>query len=100
MGSPVINCSAGCTRTARGSTGGPERPERPAGSLTTVHIGLVILPTDRWKDARRQWEWADDVGFCTAWTYDHIRWGGMSDGPWLAALPVLAAAATVTDRIR
>jgi alkanesulfonate monooxygenase SsuD/methylene tetrahydromethanopterin reductase-like flavin-dependent oxidoreductase (luciferase family) len=65
-----------------------------------VRIGLVILPTDRWKDARRQWEWADEVGFSTAWTYDHIRWGGMSDGPWLAAIPVLGAAATVTSRIR
>jgi alkanesulfonate monooxygenase SsuD/methylene tetrahydromethanopterin reductase-like flavin-dependent oxidoreductase (luciferase family) len=68
--------------------------------LTPVRIGLVILPTDRWKDARRQWEWADDVGFSTAWTYDHIRWGGMHDGPWLAAVPVLAAAAAVTRRVR
>jgi alkanesulfonate monooxygenase SsuD/methylene tetrahydromethanopterin reductase-like flavin-dependent oxidoreductase (luciferase family) len=65
-----------------------------------VRVGLVILPTDRWTEARRQWEWADQVGFATAWTYDHIRWGGMADGPWLAALPVLAAAAAVTDRIR
>jgi alkanesulfonate monooxygenase SsuD/methylene tetrahydromethanopterin reductase-like flavin-dependent oxidoreductase (luciferase family) len=65
-----------------------------------VHVGLVILPSDRWRDARRQWEWADDVGFSTAWTYDHIRWGGMPDGPWHAAVPVLAAAATVTTRIR
>lgn len=65
-----------------------------------MRIGLVILPTDRWKDARRQWEWADGVGFATAWTYDHIRWGGMPDGPWLAAIPVLAAAAAVTKRIR
>ena len=39
-------------------------------------------------------------GFCTAWTYDHIRWGGMPDGPWHAAVPVLAAAAGVTHRIR
>jgi alkanesulfonate monooxygenase SsuD/methylene tetrahydromethanopterin reductase-like flavin-dependent oxidoreductase (luciferase family) len=68
--------------------------------LTPVRIGLVILPTDRWSEARRQWEWADDVGFSTAWTYDHIRWGGMPDGPWLAAVPVLAAAAAVTERIR
>jgi alkanesulfonate monooxygenase SsuD/methylene tetrahydromethanopterin reductase-like flavin-dependent oxidoreductase (luciferase family) len=60
----------------------------------------VILPSDRWADARRQWEWADDVGFCCAWTYDHIRWGGMPDGPWHSALPVLAAAAVVTTRIR
>ncbi len=39
-------------------------------------------------------------GFSTAWTYDHIRWGGMPDGPWHAAVPVLAAAAQVTGRIR
>ena len=57
-----------------------------------VRIGLVILPSDRWEEARRQWEWADAAGFCTAWTYDHIRWGGMPDGPWHAAVPVLAAA--------
>jgi alkanesulfonate monooxygenase SsuD/methylene tetrahydromethanopterin reductase-like flavin-dependent oxidoreductase (luciferase family) len=68
--------------------------------LTTVRVGLVILPSDRWKVARRQWEWADAVGFSTAWTYDHIRWGGMPDGPWHAAVPVLAAAAEVTQRTR
>jgi len=65
-----------------------------------VHIGLVILPTDPWREARRQWEWADEAGFVTAWTYDHIRWGGMPEGPWYSAVPVLAAAATVTGRIR
>jgi alkanesulfonate monooxygenase SsuD/methylene tetrahydromethanopterin reductase-like flavin-dependent oxidoreductase (luciferase family) len=65
-----------------------------------VQIGLVILPSDRWQEAQRQWEWANDVGFYTAWTYDHIRWGGMPDGPWHAAVPVLAAAAGVTDRVR
>jgi alkanesulfonate monooxygenase SsuD/methylene tetrahydromethanopterin reductase-like flavin-dependent oxidoreductase (luciferase family) len=65
-----------------------------------VRVGLVILPTDRWDDARRQWEWADRAGFATAWTYDHVRWGGMPDGPWHAAVPVLAAAAGVTGRIR
>jgi alkanesulfonate monooxygenase SsuD/methylene tetrahydromethanopterin reductase-like flavin-dependent oxidoreductase (luciferase family) len=68
--------------------------------LATVRVGLVILPSDRWRDGRRQWEWADTVGFTTAWTYDHIRWGGMPDGPWHAAIPVLAAAAGVTRRIR
>jgi alkanesulfonate monooxygenase SsuD/methylene tetrahydromethanopterin reductase-like flavin-dependent oxidoreductase (luciferase family) len=65
-----------------------------------MRVGLVILPSDRWREARRQWEWADEVGFATAWTYDHIRWGGMPDGPWHAAVPVLAAAAAATRRIR
>ncbi len=65
-----------------------------------MRVGLVILPTDRWAEARRQWQWADGAGFATAWTYDHIRWGGMPDGPWHAAVPVLAAAAGTTRRIR
>ncbi len=65
-----------------------------------MHVGLVILPTDRWSEARRQWEWADEAGFATGWTYDHIRWGGMPDGPWHAAVPVLSAAAVVTSRLR
>ena len=68
--------------------------------LTRVRVGLVILPSDRWAEARQQWEWADRAGFHTAWTYDHIRWGGMPDGPWHAAVPVLAAAAAVTERVR
>ena len=65
-----------------------------------MRVGLVILPSDRWDEARCQWEWADRSGFCTAWTYDHVRWGGMPDGPWHAAVPVLAAATQVTGRIR
>ena len=65
-----------------------------------MRAGLVILPTDPWRVAQDQWKWADDAGFCTAWTYDHIRWGGMPDGPWHAAVPVLAAAAAATGRIR
>ena len=65
-----------------------------------MRIGLVILPSDRWSEARPRWEWADRAGFHTAWTYDHIRWGGMPDGPWHAAVPVLAAAAAVTERVR
>jgi alkanesulfonate monooxygenase SsuD/methylene tetrahydromethanopterin reductase-like flavin-dependent oxidoreductase (luciferase family) len=65
-----------------------------------VRVGLVILPSDPWNVARRQWEWAEDAGFSTGWTYDHIRWGGMPDGPWYSAIPVLSAAAVVTRRLR
>jgi alkanesulfonate monooxygenase SsuD/methylene tetrahydromethanopterin reductase-like flavin-dependent oxidoreductase (luciferase family) len=65
-----------------------------------MRVGLVILPSDRWAEARTQWEWADQAGFVTGWTYDHIRWSGMPDGPWHAAVPVLAAAAGVTSRLR
>jgi len=65
-----------------------------------VSVGLVVLPTDRWPVARRQWEWAEAEGFAAAYTYDHLCWGGFPDGPWHAAYPLLAAAAGVTDSIR
>lgn len=63
-------------------------------------VGLVVLPSDRWSEARRQWEWTEGAGFPAAYTYDHLRWGGMPAGPWHAAYPVLAAAALVTEQIR
>jgi alkanesulfonate monooxygenase SsuD/methylene tetrahydromethanopterin reductase-like flavin-dependent oxidoreductase (luciferase family) len=65
-----------------------------------VNVGLVILPTDRWSDAAPRWRWADQAGFATVWTYDHIVWGGFADGPWHAAYPLLTAAAGVTTRAR
>lgn len=45
------------------------------------------------------WRAAEDLGFDHAWTYDHLVWSGLPDRPWFAAVPTLAAAATVTDRI-
>jgi alkanesulfonate monooxygenase SsuD/methylene tetrahydromethanopterin reductase-like flavin-dependent oxidoreductase (luciferase family) len=66
----------------------------------TLRVGVVILPTDRWDVARHHWRWAEDAGFATAWTYDHLRWGGFPDGPWHGAYPTLAAAAQVTGTIR
>ncbi len=35
-----------------------------------------------------------------AWTYDHLTWRNLRDGPWFGAVPTLAAAALVTSRIR
>ncbi len=65
-----------------------------------MELGLCILPTDRWAVARDQWRFAEEAGYATAWTYDHLVWGGMPEGPWHATFPVLAAAAGVTGRIR
>ena len=36
----------------------PRQGIRPA-TFVAVRVGLVILPSDRWREARRQWEWAD-----------------------------------------
>jgi alkanesulfonate monooxygenase SsuD/methylene tetrahydromethanopterin reductase-like flavin-dependent oxidoreductase (luciferase family) len=65
-----------------------------------MRIGVLILPALRWRAAERLWRFAEDVGFDAAWTYDHLAWRDMRDGPWFSALPVLTAAAGVTRRIR
>lgn len=65
-----------------------------------MRFGLVILPDQRWQHAARRWRLADDYGFDHAWTYDHLGWRSLVDGPWFDAVPTLTAAATVTRRIR
>jgi alkanesulfonate monooxygenase SsuD/methylene tetrahydromethanopterin reductase-like flavin-dependent oxidoreductase (luciferase family) len=60
----------------------------------------VILPEYRWLLAEGRWRAAEQYGFDHAWTYDHIGWRSLVDGPWFDAVPTLTAAATVTRRIR
>ena len=69
------------------------RPDRP-------RLGVVILPQQRWPEARERWRRAEELGFDHAWTYDHLAWRSLADEPWFATVPLLAAAAAVTERIR
>jgi alkanesulfonate monooxygenase SsuD/methylene tetrahydromethanopterin reductase-like flavin-dependent oxidoreductase (luciferase family) len=64
-----------------------------------VRFGIIILPDQRWQDAARRWRQAEDYGFDHAWTYDHLGWRSLVDGPWFDAVPTLTAAAMVTSRI-
>ena len=64
-----------------------------------MRIGIVILPDERWSIAGRRWQRAEEYGFDHAWTYDHIGWRDLVDGPWFDAVPTLTAAAMVTRRI-
>lgn len=68
--------------------------------LGAVRVGIVILPEDRWWAAEPKWRAAEEYGFDHAWTYDHLGWKELVDGPWFSAVPTLTAAATVTSRIR
>jgi alkanesulfonate monooxygenase SsuD/methylene tetrahydromethanopterin reductase-like flavin-dependent oxidoreductase (luciferase family) len=43
---------------------------------------------------------AERAGVRGVWTYDHLTWPLLADGPWYGAVPLLAAAAVVTDRVR
>src|SRR6185312_13272512 len=65
-----------------------------------MRVGIIILPDQRWSEASRRWRLAEEYGFDSAWTYDHLGWRDLVDGPWFDAVPVLTAAALATSRIR
>ncbi len=64
-----------------------------------VRLGICILPTSRWADARATWIDLDVAGVDHLWTYDHLSWREMRDGPWFAAMPLLTAVAMETERV-
>jgi alkanesulfonate monooxygenase SsuD/methylene tetrahydromethanopterin reductase-like flavin-dependent oxidoreductase (luciferase family) len=61
---------------------------------------VLILPEQRWELAAERWQRAEILGFDHVWTYDHVSWDGLADSPWFGAVPTLAAAGLVTERIR
>nr|WP_050486819.1 LLM class flavin-dependent oxidoreductase [Streptomyces sp. CNS654] len=64
-------------------------------------LSTVILPVLRWNEGGRdRWQRAEELGFHTAYTYDHLSWRTFRDGPWFGAIPTLTAAATVTQSMR
>jgi alkanesulfonate monooxygenase SsuD/methylene tetrahydromethanopterin reductase-like flavin-dependent oxidoreductase (luciferase family) len=65
-----------------------------------MRLSTVILPIHRWSDGQKVWRRAEELGFHTAYTYDHLSWRTFRDGPWFGAVPTLTAAATATERIR
>jgi alkanesulfonate monooxygenase SsuD/methylene tetrahydromethanopterin reductase-like flavin-dependent oxidoreductase (luciferase family) len=61
----------------------------------------VVLPVRRRHEGGRdQWTRAEEPGFRTAHTYDHLSRRSFREGPWFGAPPTLTAAATATDRLR
>jgi alkanesulfonate monooxygenase SsuD/methylene tetrahydromethanopterin reductase-like flavin-dependent oxidoreductase (luciferase family) len=65
-----------------------------------VRVGVVILPTAPWRETRSIWQRAEALGAHTAWTYDHLTWRELRDGPWYGALPLLSAVAATTSTVR
>ncbi|CAM5474335.1 LLM class flavin-dependent oxidoreductase [Streptomyces abikoensis] len=66
-----------------------------------MRLSTVILPDRRWSEGgRAAWQRAEELGFHTAYTYDHLSWRTFRDGPWFGAIPTLTAAATATSRMR
>lgn len=64
-----------------------------------MRVGIVILPEYRWWAAEPKWQAVERYGFDHAWTYDHLGWRSLVDGPWFGAVPTLTAAAMATERI-
>lgn len=62
-----------------------------------MKIGVCVLPVDA---TTRTFEELEDAGVDAAWTYDHLEWGAWRGRPWFGALPLLAAVAARTSRIR
>ncbi|MEV6395350.1 LLM class flavin-dependent oxidoreductase [Streptomyces sp. NPDC051907] len=66
-----------------------------------MRLSTVILPVRRWHEGGRdEWLRAEQLGFHTAYTYDHLSWRTFRDGPWYGAVPTLTAAAAATERMR
>ncbi|MFU8945839.1 LLM class flavin-dependent oxidoreductase [Mycetocola zhadangensis] len=65
-----------------------------------MRCGIIILPQDPWPEAKRKWRGAEERGFDSAWTYDHLSWRSLADETWHATIPTLTAASVVTERIR
>src|SRR3954452_6741736 len=65
-----------------------------------MRIGVCILPDVSWPEVRRRVQLLEGIGGDHVWTYDHLAWRDLRDGPWLTAVPLLAAVATATSRIR
>ena len=65
-----------------------------------MRFGIAILPDQKWSIARERWRRAEEYGFDHAWTYDHLGWRDLVDGPWFDSMATLTAAASVTDTIR
>jgi alkanesulfonate monooxygenase SsuD/methylene tetrahydromethanopterin reductase-like flavin-dependent oxidoreductase (luciferase family) len=68
--------------------------------VRSVRLGVLVLPEFQWSIARDLWRRVEGLGFDHAWTYDHLAWRSLRDSTWYGAVPFLAAAAAVTERIR
>ncbi len=67
--------------------------------MTTLRVGVTVLPELPWREAEPRWRAVEDLGFDHGWTYDHLVWGGLPQSPWYGTTPTLTAAALVTRRI-
>lgn len=65
-----------------------------------MDVGIEVSGALAWSRARDVWRAVDPLPYCSAWMFDHLAWRGRPGGFWLGAVPALAAAGELTQRIR
>jgi alkanesulfonate monooxygenase SsuD/methylene tetrahydromethanopterin reductase-like flavin-dependent oxidoreductase (luciferase family) len=65
-----------------------------------MRYGVVILPEHGFARTQQVWRHAEELGFDSAWTYDHCIWRWLAGRPWYSSVGTLTAAALATSRIR
>jgi alkanesulfonate monooxygenase SsuD/methylene tetrahydromethanopterin reductase-like flavin-dependent oxidoreductase (luciferase family) len=65
-----------------------------------MRFGIIILPDRPWREAAPLWRRAEEYGFHHVWTYDHLGWRDLVNGPWFDSMATLTAAAHVTERVK
>jgi alkanesulfonate monooxygenase SsuD/methylene tetrahydromethanopterin reductase-like flavin-dependent oxidoreductase (luciferase family) len=65
-----------------------------------LDLSVIVLPDVAPAEFVAQVRDAEAAGVRTAWTYDHLSWRDLRDGPWFGAVPLLAAAGARTSTIR
>jgi alkanesulfonate monooxygenase SsuD/methylene tetrahydromethanopterin reductase-like flavin-dependent oxidoreductase (luciferase family) len=73
-----------------------QRPTRTGVALSAIVLPDRHPPQEFLADVAH----AQDLGVRTVWTYDHLVWPPLEDGPWYGSVPLLAAAAMRAPRVR
>ncbi|NMO02971.1 LLM class flavin-dependent oxidoreductase [Gordonia sp. TBRC 11910] len=65
-----------------------------------MRLSTCILPVFDAAETRTRWREAEQLGFTSAYTYDHQSWRMFRDKPWYDALLTLSLGASVTTGLR
>ncbi|MER7879151.1 LLM class flavin-dependent oxidoreductase [Streptomyces solisilvae] len=68
--------------------------------MTVPVLSCLILPDQEPTEFLARVRDAEAAGVRTVWTYDHLSWRDLADGPWFGTVPMLAAAAGATSTVR
>ncbi|MFE2499108.1 LLM class flavin-dependent oxidoreductase [Streptomyces scopuliridis] len=68
--------------------------------MTVPVLSCLVLPDQAPTEFLARFRDAEQAGVRTVWTYDHLSWRDLADGPWFSTVPLLAAAAGATSTVR